>query len=136
MSPVHDPHGPNVALFFGNLPPNLNEKQYETILLDYLDGSKCCAVQCSAVCTCFPYSIYNINLLHELSQLGLDYPVSEVEILIKNKSDIYLESISNGCNLIEKIFRKLTKAGAFTKLSHSLINLREVCQALMTLLSF
>ena len=32
-----DPHGPNVALFVGNLPPNLNEKQYETILLDYLD---------------------------------------------------------------------------------------------------
>jgi hypothetical protein len=33
-----DPHGPNVALFVGNLPPNLSHKQYETILLDYLDG--------------------------------------------------------------------------------------------------
>ena len=32
-----DPHGPNVALFVGNLPPNLNQKQYETILLEYLD---------------------------------------------------------------------------------------------------
>ena len=35
-----DPHGPNVALFVGSLPPNLNEKQYETILLDYLDDSE------------------------------------------------------------------------------------------------
>jgi len=34
-----DPHGPNVALFVGSLPPNLNEKQYETILLDYLDDN-------------------------------------------------------------------------------------------------
>ena len=32
-----DPHGPNVALFVGNLPPNLKQKEYETILLDYLD---------------------------------------------------------------------------------------------------
>lgn len=32
-----DPHGPNVALFVGNLPANLNQKQYETILLEYLD---------------------------------------------------------------------------------------------------
>ena len=35
-----DPHGPNVALFVGNLPPNLNQKQYETILLEYLDDGK------------------------------------------------------------------------------------------------
>jgi hypothetical protein len=34
-----DPHGPNVALFVGNLPSNLSHKQYETILLDYLDGT-------------------------------------------------------------------------------------------------
>ena len=33
-----DPHGPNVALFVGNLPPNLKQKEYETILLDYLDN--------------------------------------------------------------------------------------------------
>ena len=32
-----DPHGPNVALFVGNLPPNLKQKEYETILLEYLD---------------------------------------------------------------------------------------------------
>ncbi|XP_018331439.1 diacylglycerol kinase theta isoform X3 [Agrilus planipennis] len=31
-----DPHGPNVALFVGNLPPNLNERNYENILTDYL----------------------------------------------------------------------------------------------------
>ena len=37
---LQDPHGPNVALFVGSLPPNLNEKQYETILLDYLDDSE------------------------------------------------------------------------------------------------
>ena len=35
-----DPHGPNVALFVGNLPPNLTERQYETILLDYLDDGR------------------------------------------------------------------------------------------------
>ena len=32
-----DPHGPNVALFVGNLPPNQNEKTYETIIRDFLD---------------------------------------------------------------------------------------------------
>lgn len=31
-----DPHGPNVALFVGNLPPNLSERNYETILNEYL----------------------------------------------------------------------------------------------------
>ena len=35
-----DPHGPNVALFVGNLPPNLNQKEYEKILLEYLDNGK------------------------------------------------------------------------------------------------
>ncbi|XP_023323725.1 diacylglycerol kinase theta [Eurytemora carolleeae] len=30
-----DPHGPNVALFIGNLPPNLSHKNYETIF--YMD---------------------------------------------------------------------------------------------------
>ena len=35
-----DPHGPNVALFVGNLPPNLSQIQYEKILLDYLDDGK------------------------------------------------------------------------------------------------
>ncbi|XP_040569190.1 diacylglycerol kinase theta isoform X2 [Lepeophtheirus salmonis] len=32
-----DPHGPDVALFVGNLPANLSHKQYETILLEFLD---------------------------------------------------------------------------------------------------
>ena len=36
---VKDPHGPNVALFIGNLPINLSQKQYETILNDNLDES-------------------------------------------------------------------------------------------------
>ncbi|XP_050312450.1 diacylglycerol kinase theta isoform X2 [Anthonomus grandis grandis] len=31
-----DPHGPNVALFIGNLPPNLSERTYENILMDIL----------------------------------------------------------------------------------------------------
>ncbi|XP_065170988.1 diacylglycerol kinase theta isoform X4 [Atheta coriaria] len=31
-----DPHGPNLALFVGNLPPNLSERQYENILTDFL----------------------------------------------------------------------------------------------------
>ena len=35
-----DPHGPDVALFIGNLPANLSQKQYETILLEFLDESK------------------------------------------------------------------------------------------------
>jgi diacylglycerol kinase (ATP) len=31
-----DPHGPNIALYIGNLPTNLNQRQYEQILLDHL----------------------------------------------------------------------------------------------------
>ncbi|XP_072379275.1 diacylglycerol kinase theta isoform X5 [Diabrotica undecimpunctata] len=31
-----DPHGPNLALFVGNLPPNLSERNYENILTDFL----------------------------------------------------------------------------------------------------
>ncbi|KYB29049.1 Diacylglycerol kinase theta-like Protein [Tribolium castaneum] len=31
-----DPHGPNVALFVGNLPPNLSERNYENILTEFL----------------------------------------------------------------------------------------------------
>ncbi|CAH1406535.1 unnamed protein product [Nezara viridula] len=31
-----DPHGPNLALFVGNLPPSLSQKTYETILIDFL----------------------------------------------------------------------------------------------------
>lgn len=31
-----DPHGPNLALFVGNLPPNLNERIYEKILTEFL----------------------------------------------------------------------------------------------------
>ncbi|KAF5277357.1 hypothetical protein FQA39_LY06170 [Lamprigera yunnana] len=31
-----DPHGPNVALFVGNLPPNLSERNYENILIELL----------------------------------------------------------------------------------------------------
>ena len=34
-----DPHGSSVALFIGNLPPNLSQKQYEIILLDFLGSS-------------------------------------------------------------------------------------------------
>ncbi len=32
-----DPHGPEVTLFVGNLPPNFSQKQYENALMDYLD---------------------------------------------------------------------------------------------------
>ncbi|XP_023315181.1 diacylglycerol kinase theta isoform X3 [Trichogramma pretiosum] len=31
-----DPHGPNIALFVGNLPPGLSERQYENMLMDFL----------------------------------------------------------------------------------------------------
>ncbi|XP_045468937.1 diacylglycerol kinase theta isoform X2 [Harmonia axyridis] len=31
-----DPHGPNLALFVGNLPPSLSERNYENILTGYL----------------------------------------------------------------------------------------------------
>ncbi|KAK9303017.1 hypothetical protein QLX08_005186 [Tetragonisca angustula] len=31
-----DPHGPNLALFVGNLPPNLSERIYENMLTDFL----------------------------------------------------------------------------------------------------
>ena len=32
-----DPHGPEVGMFIGNLPANLSQRQYETLLLDLLD---------------------------------------------------------------------------------------------------
>lgn len=35
-----DPHGSSVALFVGNLPPNLSQRQYEIILLEFLGPSK------------------------------------------------------------------------------------------------
>ncbi|XP_069692506.1 diacylglycerol kinase theta isoform X5 [Periplaneta americana] len=31
-----DPHGPNLALFVGNLPPNLNQRNYENMLTEFL----------------------------------------------------------------------------------------------------
>ncbi|XP_058803614.1 diacylglycerol kinase theta isoform X2 [Phymastichus coffea] len=31
-----DPHGPNIALFVGNLPPGLSERQYENLLMEFL----------------------------------------------------------------------------------------------------
>lgn len=31
-----DPHGPNLALFVGNLPPNLSERIYENMLIEFL----------------------------------------------------------------------------------------------------
>ncbi|XP_006562734.1 diacylglycerol kinase theta isoform X4 [Apis mellifera] len=31
-----DPHGPNLALFVGNLPPNLSERSYENMLTEFL----------------------------------------------------------------------------------------------------
>jgi len=35
-----DPHGPNIALFVGNLPPNLSERNYENLLTDFLGVGK------------------------------------------------------------------------------------------------
>ena len=35
-----DPHGPNVALFLGNLPPNLSVRTYENILTDLLGSGR------------------------------------------------------------------------------------------------
>ena len=32
-----DPHGPEVAMFIGNLPANLSQKQYETLLMEFLE---------------------------------------------------------------------------------------------------
>ena len=31
-----DPHGPNLALIVGNLPPNLSERSYENMLTEFL----------------------------------------------------------------------------------------------------
>nr|CAD7442329.1 unnamed protein product [Timema bartmani] len=31
-----DPHGPNLALFIGNLPPNLSQRNYENMLIEFL----------------------------------------------------------------------------------------------------
>jgi diacylglycerol kinase (ATP) len=36
MQLAEDPHGPTVSLFVGNLPPNLNQRQYENCLMEYI----------------------------------------------------------------------------------------------------
>lgn len=35
-----DPHGPNLALFVGNLPPNLSQRNYENLLTEFLGLGK------------------------------------------------------------------------------------------------
>lgn len=35
-----DPHGPNVALFVGNMPVNLSERNYENVLVELLGKGK------------------------------------------------------------------------------------------------
>lgn len=35
-----DPHGPVIALFVGNLPPNLSERNYENMLTEFLGKGK------------------------------------------------------------------------------------------------
>jgi len=35
-----DPHGPNIALFVGNLPTNLSQRTYENILMTFLGEGK------------------------------------------------------------------------------------------------
>lgn len=36
MQHKQDPHGPNIALFVGNLPPGLSQRNYEQILSRYV----------------------------------------------------------------------------------------------------
>lgn len=36
MQHKQDPHGPNIALFVGNLPPGLSQRNYEQILNRYV----------------------------------------------------------------------------------------------------
>jgi diacylglycerol kinase (ATP) len=36
MELAEDPHGSTVALYVGNITPNLNQRQYENVLLEYL----------------------------------------------------------------------------------------------------
>ena len=57
-----DPHGPNVALFVGNLPPNLKQKEYETILLEYLDDGTACIM--SKVFSTITYFLLQYTDLH------------------------------------------------------------------------
>jgi len=40
MQQKQDPHGPNLALFVGNLPTNLSQLQYEKKLTDFLGNGK------------------------------------------------------------------------------------------------
>jgi len=36
-----DPHGPNIALYIGNLPKNLSQRTYENILMTFLGEGNC-----------------------------------------------------------------------------------------------
>lgn len=40
LQPARDPHGPRLALFVGNLPPGLSERNYENMLMEYLGKGK------------------------------------------------------------------------------------------------
>ena len=40
MQQKQDPHGPNLALFVGNLPPNLSQRKYENMLTEFLGNGK------------------------------------------------------------------------------------------------
>lgn len=40
MRQKDDPHGPNIAVYVGNLPTGLSQRQYEKILLDIVGPGK------------------------------------------------------------------------------------------------
>jgi len=120
-----DPHGPNVALFVGNLPPNLNEKQYETILLDYLDdenkfssigpiyyeyGSMVITFDSSSVAV-IAYEILKNRLFDDKKLLVIMLPTVEPSMVPLKVLPllIFVNVKSGGCQGLELIssFRKL-----------------------------
>ena len=53
LKELKDPHGTHIALYVGNLPTGLSQRQYEKILLDIIGkGGCCCAWEERGVLLC------------------------------------------------------------------------------------
>lgn len=119
-----DPHGPNVALFVGNLPPNLSHKQYETILLDYLDENKFSSIGPiyyeygsmvitfdSSSTAVVAYEILKNRIFEDKKLLVILLPTVEPSMIPKKTLPllVFVNVKSGGCQGLELIssFRKL-----------------------------
>lgn len=81
MQHKQDPHGPNIALFVGNLPPGLSQRNYEQILSRYLtDDNKFTSIGP------IYYEYGSVVLTFEDAQKAVKYPSFQIS---RPSSEIY-----------------------------------------------